>query len=114
MEGCRVRVFRVRAGLATGLIRAPVYDDKGRPARQRWTPPWSNERDRWDDPTAFVLPEVDAVFCLYRRLKMGLPVPGANLLKASSGIMMMDGAINSANAESMEAPSAGGFGNGGD
>jgi hypothetical protein len=44
---------------------------------------------------------------------MGLPVPGANLLKASSGIMMMDSAINEAHATGMEAPSVGGFGNGG-
>jgi hypothetical protein len=113
MDRRGIRVFRVCAGLATGLIRAPVYDDKGRPARQRWTPPWSDERDRFDDPTRFVLAEVGCIRALSRRLKMGLPVPGANLLKASSGIMMMDSAINEAHATGMEAPSVGGFGNGG-
>ena len=112
MDDDGIRVFRVRAGLATGLIRAPVYDDKGGPARQRWTPPWSDERDRFDDPTRLVLPEVGCMRTLYRQLKMGLPVPGAKLLKASSGLMLMDSAINEANATAMEAPSAGGFGNG--
>lgn len=84
----------------------------GRPARQRWTPPWDDERDRFDDPTRFVLPEVDAIWILYRRLKLGLPVPGANLLKASEGLMIMDGAVSAATAAGMEPPSLGGFGNG--
>lgn len=112
MEFGGIRVFRVCAGLATGLIRAPVYDNEGRPARQRWTPPWSDDRDRFDDPTRFVLVEVDAIASIYRRLKMGLPFVGGNLLKASEGLMILSGAINAAHNASMEAPQSGGFGNG--
>jgi len=55
---------------------------------------------------------VDAIWILYRRLKLGLPVPGANLLKASEGLMIMDGAVSAATAAGMEPPSLGGFGNG--
>ena len=112
MDDDGIRVFRVRAGLATGLIRAPVYDDQGRPARQRWTPPWSNERDRFDDPTRFILVGVDCISRLRRRLELGLPVTGGNLLKASEGIILMEDAMNEARERAMEPPSMGGFDNG--
>lgn len=104
MDQRGIRVFRVRAGLATGLIRAPIRDKQGGPARQRWTPPWNDERDRWDDPTKFVLVGAEIVAKIYRAVKLGLPFTGGSLLKASEGLMLFDQAINEANNVAMSPP----------
>lgn len=107
MDRDRFRVFRVCAGLTTGLIRAPIRDNEGRPARQRWTPPWSDEHDRFDDPTEFLLPEINAIAKQYRRMKLGLPFVGGDLLKASEGFMVLDGLITAENNKAFEAPETG-------
>lgn len=110
MDADRIRIFRICAGLSTGLIRAPVYDEQGRPARQRWMPPWSDERDRFDDPTEFVLFEVRAIQGQYRRMKMGIPFVGGGLLRGSQGLMHYDDSIMWAKCQMDEpTPEIGGF-----
>ena len=90
------------------MIRAPVYDKSGKPARQRWTPPWDGASDRFDDPMEWVLLEVEHIAKLYRRNKLGLPFPGGGLAKVQAGLILLDQAINEAEGMAAACPDTGG------